>query len=259
VPAAGWVLGACWLWESKPEVWFTYYIHAAVWVFAGILLISARRAFARSASRVAERVKLLSKEGEIESFEADAEWRRLSGAHTIRGGIAGLLVLGLVGSLGISAYVAAEQAFTPPQKTSWSWSVYRSLVDCVDQDLMALEKRLGSPKDFRVWGPTFPDILIELSLRHPHWQFTRTNDFHARRPQAVEHGVKDVHAMVTTETLQPEESWLTGLQSEFPLIRSVWMTWDAYYLSEFLKIPDWMPHRRYCQRGRWRAFLYLKN
>jgi hypothetical protein len=262
LPASAWVLGAAWLWHSKPEVWFTYYLHAAAWTLAGVLMIEGFEFLRESRASVQARMKELVKQSQPVSegtFEEDAVFRRAAARQTWATASVVLLALGVGGSAVLSSLVAFEQAFEPPQKLSWNWNTYRSFVDCVDQDLMALEKRLGNPSNFHVWGPTFPDILIELSERHPNWQFTRTNDFHARRALAVDHGVRNVHALVTTETIQPEESWLTGEMREFPLIHSAWMDWKGYYLNDFMQIPAWMPHRRYCQRGRWRAFLFLKS
>lgn len=220
-PASGWVLGSLWLWHTKPEVWFVSYIHLALWTFAGI--------------------------GWLETWRSLA-WRRIALA-----GIA--LLAGLF--LGIAIRQASELYASP----SWRWSSYRGFVDCIDRELVAQEQRLGNPRPYRVWVPTWPDVLIELARRHPDWSYSRTNDFMDRSDLALKHG-RDAEAVVVTETIQPIEIEFTGMAREMPeRLESVWMTWRSYFLNRLYSDPRWRPEpekRRACMRGRWHAYLFLK-
>jgi hypothetical protein len=223
VPSSGWVVGACWLWYTKPEVWFVYYIHLAVWTFAGIAALKL--------------------------------WKARSGRLRTLGITA--LGAGVLFNVGLYGWVDVTQARRLAQTQSWSWDVFKDWVDCVDDELMRVEARLGFPKPFRVWDPTFPDITIELSRRHPEWEFTRTNDFHERIPLAVQHG-HDVEAVVVTETVNWSERTISAPQNAHPEILSVWMTWKDHYLNRLWETPGWKPNRYLCQRGRWMAFIFEK-
>jgi hypothetical protein len=141
--------------------------------------------------------------------------------------------------------------------------VYREFVDCIDQRLTELEKNLGTSnsqgRPFRAWFPTFPDVTVELSRRHPDWEYTRTNDFWSRIHLAVEHG-HEVEAVIVTETLGWADRTISAPLSEHPEIESIWMTWNQHYLHQLNSDPAWKPRNRYlCQRGRWQAFLYMKD
>ncbi len=221
LPAAGWVLGSVWLWESKPEVWFTYYIHVTVWVFAGLSLLVLYRARAHLAAKAC-----------------------------LAAAVASLLYLTV--SFG---YIDVIQARNLYQAPSWRWSVYHDFVNCVDQELAALEARLGYPKPFRVWCPTFPDITIELARKHPDWELTRTNDFHERKALALQHG-RDVEAVVVTESINWSSGNLQGRAEDFPHVQSTWMLWRDYFLNELWREPGWKPRRMICQRERWQAFIF---
>jgi hypothetical protein len=219
LPASGWVLAGAWLWHSKPEVWFTYYLHLALATFAGIALLQLTKRM---------------------SFQA-----------------AGSLTLGLVALCGIFGYADYTQAASLYAQPTWRWSRYHELVDCIDQRLVRLERELGSPKPLRVWAPTFPDVTVELGRRHPDWALTRTNDFWERRHLALKHA-EEVEAVVIPETLSWAEREITGPASEHPDVQSQWMNWKDYFYYELTKKPDWKPNRWICQRGRWQAFLFMR-
>jgi hypothetical protein len=220
VPAAGWVLGAVWLWHSKPEVWFTYYLHASVWTLAGVgLLALARRRAARM--RIA-------------------------------------LAVGLAPVLALFAYADVDQLARTSASSSWRWPRYHALIDCVDAQLSRFDGDLGHPQPFRVWAPTPPDVLVELSRRHPHWELTRTNDFPEREDLAVAHG-REVDAVVVAETIQPTERDADGPLDRYPGVRSVWMTWRGYFLHRLGEDAEWMPRRWLCQQGRWQAFVFMRG
>lgn len=216
VPSAAWVLGAMWLWHTKPEVWFTYFFHAATWTFVGIALLRLARG------------------------------ARLALGSTL-GAMAALL---LAISIGHGSSLAKDG--------SWNWRTYDEFIGCIDEQLVKLERDLGSPKPFRVWAPTFPDITIELSRRHPDWQLTRTNDFHSRNHLAIRHG-HQVQAVVVPETINLASREISAPMSEHPEVESIWMTWKDYYLHQLHEDPAFKPSRRWlCQRGRWVAFIYMK-
>ncbi|HUP57088.1 MAG TPA: hypothetical protein VM598_06525 [Bdellovibrionota bacterium] len=214
---AAWVIAAAALWDRKPEVWFVYYIHLALWGFVGILLLHLSR----------------------------------------------LRVRWPLGSLGAATAAIAllflqldvRQALQLAEDRSWRWGSYHSFVDCVDERLKEIEAKKGRPLE--VWCPTFPDITIELSRRHPGWDLTRTNDFHARVPLALEHGSK-VDAVVVTEIWGDRERIFAGEASKHPEARSVWMTWKDYFLHQFMDKPGWMPVRHVCNVRRWQAYLFSR-
>ncbi|OFZ81144.1 MAG: hypothetical protein A2583_04410 [Bdellovibrionales bacterium RIFOXYD1_FULL_53_11] len=218
LPSCAWLASAIWLWDSKPELWFVFYLHVSLWTFAGLALLK------------------LSK-------------------HRVR---RAALVTLLFAASGVFLHVNVFQLHAlRAERLSWRWSEYYKFVDCIDARLKKLEADLGHPKPMRAWFPTFPDVTVELSRRHPAWQFTRTNDFHDRIPLAMQHG-RDVEAVVVTETLGWEERTVSSPMQEVPEIRSVWMDWQPYFLSRFLEEKSWKPVRHICQRGRWTAFMYME-
>jgi hypothetical protein len=223
IPAGAWVLGSVWLWYNKPEVWFNFFLHLSVWTFAGLALLSAWRM--RGRLRIPALASLLA------------------------------LILAMTG---IFAQLDVAQAIHMGASPSWHWETYREYVDCIDQHLVTLEKRLHPLTPFRVWCPTFPDITIELSRRHPKWELTRTNDFWDRADLAVQHG-RDVEAVVVTESLTRSERNIDAKASDYPTINSAWMTWDAHFLNRLWKEPGWKSERYLCQRGRWQAFIFEKE
>jgi hypothetical protein len=225
MPAAGWVIGTVWLFGSKPEVWFTYYIHTAVWTFAGIALW------------VAWRLK--------------TQARGLNFMALVP--VGSLLAFSLVLFVRVDVIQASHLAKSP----SWHWDTYHDYISCIDDQLIAYEKRLGHPQPFRVWCPTFPDITIELSRRHPDWELTRTNDFWNRSDLAVQHG-RDVEAVVVSEMINWQERTISAKASDYPTIQSAWMTWDQHFLNRLWTEKDWKPERYLCQRGRWQAFIFEK-
>jgi hypothetical protein len=219
-----------WLWQTKPEVWFTYYIHVAVWCFAGIALLRAWRAFQAAPEGPPSRES------------------RLQLAF-----LAGLAAL-TVYSAGVFAYVDARQLIHLSESKSWRWETYQEFVGCVDSKLTEIAAR-PRPAAFHVWCPTFPDITIELSRRHPDWELTRTNDFWDRAPLAVQHG-RDAEAVVVTETINTAERNISAPQAQNPGIQSIWMTWSTHFLNQLWREPGWKSDRYLCQRGRWMAFIF---
>lgn len=217
VPSAAWVLGTLWLWHTKPEVWFTYYIHLALWTFLGVALVRLRD-----------------------------RWRLAR---------AGLALIAAV-CAAMFLWVDLSQALRLGATSSWHWSIYRDFITCIDGQLSELDRKLGGRRPFRVWDPTFPDITIELSRRHPDWEFTRTSDFWERRQLAIKHA-HEVEAVVVPETINWAERNLSGPMSEHPEIQSTWLTWKDYLLYPLWSDPSWKPSNRYlCQRGRWQAFIF---
>jgi len=221
LPAVGWVVGALWIWTSKPEVWFMYYLHIATWCLVGL--------------------------GALKLWQSQGPLRVPVGV-----GLIGLLTF----ITGIFAYVDIQQARQLGATQSWNWPAYTSWIDCVDQRLTQLDKNLGHKRPFQVWDPTAPDITVELSRRHPDWEFTRTNDFLTRSDLAIQHGW-ETSAVVVTETFNWSELTVSDKAERFPELQSVWMRWQGYFLNTLWKSPGWKPNRFICQRGRWQAFLFM--
>lgn len=218
VGAFVWLLSALYLWHTKAEVWFTHFVHLAFWCWT--LLV-------------------------IHDLRANERLKRVA---TLIPAIIGLLFL--YGQIGQTLRLEATN--------TWHWRNYDEWIDCIDRFLVEEHVKRGRPIVFRVWDPTFPDITIELSRRHPEWDFTRTNDFHQRRDLAVRHG-HDVDAMVVTEIFRPDEVVFRGKLSERPNHRSVWMGWREYFLNTLERDPTFKPNRYLCQNGRWDAFIYFKE
>lgn len=216
-----WIIASIWLYLSKPEPWFMYFIHIAVWCFAGVFLFQISR----------------NPKTKIVSYP-------LTGF--------------LIGTALLFGYINWTQEQKLNASQSWHWPVYYDWIDCIDQRLTQLEAELDYPKPFRVWDPTFPDITIELSRRHPNWAFTRTEDFSDRYDLGVRHGW-EVEAVVVPETLHWEERNISGAASNYPQIQSAWMTWRSYFLYRLWTGADWKPNRYICQRGRWQAFLFMNE
>jgi hypothetical protein len=222
LPAAGWVFGAMWIYDSKPEVWFIYYLHVAVWCFAGLMALELWKS--------------------SNSF-------KLLGQITL-----GIVVLAVTA---VSGYIDVTQAKRLGATQSWNWPTYYDFVKCIDDQLTHLESTLEKGKPFRIWGPTPPDVLIELSRKHPHWELTRTTDFMDRIPLAIQHGW-DTEAVVVTETLNWDERKISAKAELVPsYVRSLWLNWDQYFLKTLYTNPGWKPNRYVCQRGRWQAFIFM--
>jgi hypothetical protein len=224
LPSATWVFSAIWLWHTKPEVWFVYYIHIAVLTFAGLTLLRLWQLNETQKSGLAQ------------------------------GCLAGWTIL-ISAVVGVTGFVDVSQAARLGSSVSWHWDTYQNFVDCIDTRLSKLEKDLGSPKPFRVWDPTFPDVTVELSRRHPDWDLTRTNDFAERWPLGIQHG-HVVEAVVVPETLNWQERNVSAPLNQIGA-QSVWMNWKGYFLNQLNTEPGWKPNRYYCQRGRWQAFIYM--
>lgn len=217
-----WFLAALYLWHTKSEVWFTHFFHLAFWAWTLLLLHEFSNELPKKVRRLA--------------------W------------IPALFPLWIGGLFFVEQYAQASRL---AETQTWKWATYQDWIDCIDDRLTQEYKRLGSPKLFRVWGPNFPDILIPLYLKHPEWEFTRTNDFYQRWNLGVKHG-HEVEAMVITEIFRPTEEFYSGPLSGKP-VKSVWMNWEQYFLIHLERDPKFKPSRFLCQRGRWDAFIYLKN
>ncbi len=225
LPATGWVLGAVWLYHNKPEQWFIYYLHLSLTAFAGIAA-----------------TKLWTENWVADRFRKPVKVAAL------------LFSFSLIGIWSTATYT--QWADMSSQRT-FSWEGYHSLIDCIDEQLTQLEKSRGNPAHFHVFGPTYPDILIELSRRHRHWGFTRTNDFWEAADLAVKHG-REVDAVVVTEIYGHTERDISAPAYQVPQLQSVWMGWKPYYLNRLYTDPTFNPNRYVCQRGRTQAFLYMK-
>ncbi|MEO5971471.1 MAG: hypothetical protein ABIQ95_16220 [Bdellovibrionia bacterium] len=223
IPAFGWIIGAAWIWHSKPEVWFVYYLHVATWFFVGIAALKF--------------------------------WKF---RNSIRIPILGLLFSTTAAITSIFLYVDVDQAVRLEKTESWHWSTYYDFVNCIDKKLTELHTKKGLNQPFSVWDPTFPDVTIELSRKHPTWELTRTNDFISRSGLAVQHG-RDVDAVVVTEIFQETERSISAVAEDVPHLQSEWMHFRPYFLNVLWSSPGWKPNRYVCQRGRWQAFIFMKT
>jgi hypothetical protein len=214
--ALTWLASGIYLWHTKAEVWFTHYFHLAFWSWMILILFELRNRPAL---------------GRVLLFFPIT--------------IGALFLFGQ-----ISQTVRLESSAT------WHWKTYDAWIDCIDSVLTEEFIKRGSPDRFRVWDPTYPDVTIALSNRHPGWEFTRTNDFMSRTELAIAHG-HEVEAMVVTEFFRTADMDFKGPFSERPSIRSVWMDWTGYYLNQFQRDPNFKPRRTLCQKARWDAFIYL--
>lgn len=221
VPACSWIFGSAWLWHSKPEVWFIYYLHLATWFFVGIAALKL--------------------------------WRS---TNPHRSEILTLLfsTLGVIAT--IFLYTDVSQAIQLGKTKTWHWDTYSDLIDCIDRRLTELHVKKGLDQPFSVWDPTYPDVTIELSRKHPTWELTRTNDFWDRRGLAVQHG-RDVDAVVVPEIYSTLENTISANAEEVPYLRSTWMEWKPYFLNTLWMDQNWKPVRYVCQRGRWQAFIFM--
>lgn len=216
-----WLLSSLYLWHTKAEVWFTHFVHLAYWSWTLLVLFEIQEILDKKKRIIAWIPALFPFiVGSVFLMEQSAQASRLSNGET------------------------------------WKWKTYDDWIHCIDQTLTAEFIKRGSPKSFQVWGPTFPDILIELSRKHPDWEFTRTNDFYERYDLGVKHG-HEVDAMVVTETFRQGDSYYTGTLVGKPGSESVWMNWDQYFLKNLQNDPGFKKNRFLCQRARWDAFIYL--
>lgn len=248
VPPAGWILGSMWLWHNKPEVWFVYYIHLAVWTFAGLALLKIWRAWKNS-------IQTQTKT-ELQTETQTQTQTRSRPLIPVFAQLTSLTAL-----IGASAYIFLYASTAQSQKLgkspSWHWSTYNEFIDCIDRQLTPLAAQTPNHAPLKVWAPTFPDITIELSRRHPDWEFSRTNDFFSRSNLALRHGF-ETDVMVVPETLNWEERNIDAPWNQHPEVHSVWMDWQGYYLHQFMQAPGWKPNRYLCQKGRWQAFIFKR-
>lgn len=220
-PALVWIFSAGWIFHTKPETWFMYFIHISFWCFAAIAALYL--------------------------------WTRSSKFHTALLVLHGTLTVLIVAVFGQTDLIQATRL---NQTQSWHWETYYEFVDCVEDRLIQYQSRRPIQGPYKVWCPTFPDITIELSRRHPDWEFTRTDDFPQRYHLAVQHGW-EADVVVVTETLNWAERSLSSDYQLVPEISSAWMNFKGYYLNTLWNAPGWKPNRYVCQRGRWQAFLFM--
>lgn len=104
----------------------------------------------------------------LESREPQLRWRSLPWA------CASFAALSFLATLG-------QQLEIPPY---YSWANYHGWVDCIEKST-ELASESGAHR-VRIWQPHYPDALVELSDRHRDYDLTRTLDFEARKPLALE-------------------------------------------------------------------------
>jgi hypothetical protein len=81
----------------------------------------------------------------------------------------------LIGSCGAYAFLSLIATLVQSQQIqpTYNWSEYQSWVSCIDRQIQT-HVTSSRPK---VWQPHVPDVLVELSSRHPEYDFTRALDF----------------------------------------------------------------------------------
>ena len=227
-PVSAWILAALWLWHSKPEVWFIIYIHVACWLFISILSLKIYQM--------------------IQANPIKISFQLLGGI--LAGFICGIFIFFI--------NVGFRQSIHLKNQITWNWKNFEEYINCIDTELVALEARLNKKEPLTVWGPTFPDILIELSLRHPSWKFTRTDDFWWKKQLAIQHGW-DTDAVIVTEIHSHQEAFISKPHHQVPWVYSIWTSWTPYFLYTLKSSPHWKPNRFVCQRGKLLALLFMKD
>ncbi len=94
---------------------------------------------------------------------------KLSRSSTFSGFSLGRFCVGAYAVLSLAANISIQ--FKMP--ASYSWSAYSQWVDCIER--VAGDQSKKHP--LRVWQTSLPDVLVELSFRHPSWDLTRFLDF----------------------------------------------------------------------------------
>jgi hypothetical protein len=76
----------------------------------------------------------------------------------------------------VYGYLAILGTLVQAQKIQpqYNWSEYQDWVSCIDRDIQKAIHH-SVPK---IWQPYVPDVLVELSSRHPDYDLTRALDFH---------------------------------------------------------------------------------
>jgi hypothetical protein len=162
------------LWCMKPEIWFITLCHATLWPWVGLTWLWLQ--------------------GQI-SPTSPTQF-----AATI-GTAASSILLGctmIFAGVGLAAQVDLVRRMDP----GYSWPVYEQWVDCVERTLFHAAHRQDGI--LKVWQPHVPDILVELSSRHPRWELTRTLDFESLRSRAHEYS-KNLDAIVMSRFFNAQD------------------------------------------------------
>lgn len=148
IAAAVGFFSGMYLWFTKPEVWFTTLCHLFLWPWLAVLLIDESH---ETAGALTSRLpKTLA-------------W--LAGSYAV-----------------ISILATAVQQQQIPK--TYSMQTYQEWVDCIEHTAGLGKPGINGPK--KLWQPHVPDVLIELSRRHPELDLTRAIDFSTREPLAWE-------------------------------------------------------------------------
>ena len=221
LPSATWVIAAAALWYTHNETWYLYYVHLSTSTFAAVLLLHC--------------------------------WtkRNVYGVAVI---VFGACLNGIV-----FGYVTLVQLRQLLIGDTWRWSTYSGFIECVDS--MIMRGRLESPAHHvvKVWNPTYPDVLVELSRRHPNWILTRRNDFRSREPRAYKHAGSVDAVIITQISPWSEENW-SGPLDGFASLSIPWLETEGEgaFLAPLVANPAWNPRRYLCQNGKWQALIYMK-
>lgn len=130
------------LWYDKPEVWYVGLCHFYFWSWVGVMWLGNQ-----------ERIMyFVNPQNLLQKFLGPT-----------------LVALAAIfGLISISATIAQFQAVNP----SYAWSVYNEWVNCIDG---AIQYDIHH-KHPKIWQTYLPDVLVDLSFRHPDYDLTRTLD-----------------------------------------------------------------------------------
>ncbi len=96
----------------------------------------------------------------------------------------------------IASLVQSQQM--PP---SYRWPVFNDWVDCIDHEIQANVRR-EHPK---VWETYLPSVLVDLAVRHPGYDLTRTLDYHELSERAWAFAL-GTDAIILSRTVQDQPS-----------------------------------------------------
>jgi hypothetical protein len=212
------------LWATKAEVWFVALCHLMFWPWV--------------AAAVA---RLFDDRGKPDDTQASARAKWLRPVS--------VALVSAYAALSLVAAAGQIRATDP----DYTWPLYQGWIDCIERASAAPASPDARP-GLKLWQPHVPDILVELSRRHPDWDLTRALDFPARESLALEAG-RRMDAIVFTRAFNRSESGAgryTGTLRPFDrdiLSRGVDTPFGPWALDELLGhgAAHWVP--TVCETG----------
>ncbi|MGK5085827.1 hypothetical protein WDW37_21265 [Bdellovibrionota bacterium FG-1] len=117
------------------------------------------------------------------------------------------IVVGFSGAyalLGLAASIGQAHDISP----GYTWAQYTKWVDCIDQ-ISQLATPLEHGGVAKIWEPNVPDVLVELSQRHPGWDLTRSLDFPNRRNLALD-AAQRMDVIILSRAFNPKDAAATA-------------------------------------------------